>query len=96
MAVQMQRFDSRFFHINGHSVLDILKNCQLNHETFLSKTTFGIVIDFFVFYKEAVLHWPDCTAGQMGRSERHCSCCLDGRGRHTSSCYYSLPNVIRC
>jgi hypothetical protein len=45
MAEQMKRFDSRFFHINCHSVHGVLKNCQLNHETLLSKTTFGIGID---------------------------------------------------
>jgi hypothetical protein len=51
MAEQMKGFDSRFFHINCHSVLGVLKNCQLNQETLLTKTTFGVAIDsFFVFY----------------------------------------------
>ncbi len=96
MAEQTKGFDSCFFHINCHSVLGVLKNCQLKQETFLSKTTFGIVIDSFCVFREVFLRWPDCTAGQRGRSERHCSCCLDGRGRRTLSCYYSLPDVIRC
>ncbi len=50
MAEQMKGFDSRFFHINCHSVLGVLKNCQLNQETLLTKTTFGVAIDSFLCF----------------------------------------------